>query len=159
MPEYLWHVTLDTGQARRSPRAEVSEATLAIVGPHLRQAIQAGSAPLPMPGGWALKATASGKMLLATIVSPAGVPILTFGVAPRTRDAARLWTIVLGGRSYPAEIEPGQPPAAPWCAVRIETPELVPQIAGWAADYERCIARAWIERRALTKGHEHGRRS
>lgn len=146
MIRYLNHVTLNTGHNRRSPRDEVSDAIVAACGAHLRRALTAGPDGDPVPGftAYALRATSEGRLLLGTIQRRSdGMPALTIGVAPKSRGAAGLWTMLLDRRNYP--VERGQPPVAPWCAVRFERPDLLTGVADWAGDYERCLAWAWIE--------------
>jgi hypothetical protein len=138
---YLNHITLDTGHTRRAPRDEVAPETLQFIGEHLRRAVATGSDPIPdLP--YDLRASASPPFLLGTIMD-GSAPILTFGVAPRARGAARLWAMLIEGRGYAAEA--AQPPPAPWCAVRFDLPHLLPKISTWAAAYESRVAWAWIE--------------
>jgi hypothetical protein len=139
---YLNHITLDTGHNRRSPRSEVSDEAIAMVGAHLRRAIAAGSDPIPTRP-YDLMATAVGRYLICTIMD-GSMPALTFGVAPRARGAKKLWDVLVANRGYP--VDTAQPPGAPWLATRIERADLTRKIATWAADYERICAWAWIER-------------
>jgi hypothetical protein len=142
---YLWHITLNTGDTRKSPRSEVTDAAVTAVLPHMRKALAGSLAEIPFVGeGYRLKATAEGAFLLGTIMV-IGAPALTFGVAPESRDAAQLWKLLHRGPGIVTEA--AQPPAAPWLGVRIDVPHLIPSIAEWAADYERCVAWAWVLKR------------
>jgi hypothetical protein len=139
---YLRHVTLDTGHSRRSPRDEADPAAVAVVEAHLERALAAGGDPI-LDLGYSLEARAAGLGLLGTILTAAGRPVLTFGVAPRGRVSGPLWALLHESRSYPTGRQP--PPQTPWLAARFETAELVPAVAAWAADYERLVAWAWID--------------
>lgn len=148
---YLWHMTLDTGHGHKSPRADVSDVVIKHLRPHLERAIANKTDPVPIDGGYALYATADGAWLLATVLDRDMAPIVTFGVAPRSRGAGRLWQMLHDGRPD-LTTEPAQPPAAPWCAVRIEDQARLLPAVEWIADYERCIAWAWIEMRGDANG-------
>jgi hypothetical protein len=71
-------------------------------------------------------------------------PLVTFGVAHRSRQGAALWTELLKvGPAAPGTREPH----APWCGVHVH-----PSIVGymdalsWLGDFERCVAWAWISK-------------
>ena len=160
MSAYIHHVTLNTGHNRRSPRAEVSDATLALMSPWLQSMVETG-ARLPLPAAslshYSATAMYLAGALVATIYAPRGPhtpgkphdgdaePMVTIGVAQRSRQGADLWGLMLA--TFGAA--PGcQRPAEPWCAVAL----LPAMIAHGAAvvdllgDLERCIAWAWITR-------------
>lgn len=155
---YLHHITLSTGHTRRSDRAEVSGETLARVGPWLAALVESGKpAPLPVSGlsEYTGHATVVDGALVVTISGPeqtegpmAGKapPLVTVGVAKRSRHGAALWPLMTGPVMTPAK--PGiQRPGEPWAAVAIwPTLALHPEAAGWLGDLERCIAWAWMDR-------------
>jgi hypothetical protein len=151
---------LSTGHLRRSPRDEVDGETLARVAPWLAAAVEPGQAmPLPVSAlarYTALAAVLDGS-LLVTISGPpqaggpmrgTAPPLVTLGVAQRSRHGAALWPLLTGPHMPPAK--PGVvQPAAPWCGVVLwPTIMLHPNAMEWIGDLERCIAWAWIERRA-----------
>lgn len=155
---YINHITLATGDCRRSPRAEVDDATLAVLVPWLKKAIASGNIePLPVPqlshyGARAIKETG----LVVTIYGPRGphtpgqphsgesLPLVTLGIAQRSRESGDLWAMLrasFGGK-------PGvKTPAAPWVAVSIHE-NIVAYLDAlqWLGDLERCIAWAWVTR-------------
>lgn len=155
---YLNHITLSTGHTRRSPRAEVSGETLARVAPWLAALIESGQpAPLPVSNlaGYTGHATVMDGALIVTISGPALTdgpmagkppPLITMGVAKRSRHGATLWPL-LTGPVMPAA-KPGiVRPSEPWAAVAIwPTIALYLDAAQWLGDLERCIAWAWMER-------------
>lgn len=107
---------------------------------------------------WTLTATAEGRCAVIctawrhTLVR-GGVerlPIATFGVARESRCGASLWKVLHGEAThYPTD--PSTPPGAPWMAARREATAAY----DWGpskrnemmalADFERCIAWAWVE--------------
>jgi len=149
-PAYLWHITLDTGHSRRSPRAEVDAEVVATMADFLASA--AGTRrfePMPGPPGYAARVSADGGMLMVTIVRSGTppAPLVTLGVATRSRHAARLWQILHDDTLMPPQTDPGDVPSPPWLAVRMEIGILTdPSAVDWLADAERCIAWAWIDK-------------
>jgi hypothetical protein len=156
---YITHVTLQTGHARRSPREEVSDATLALLSPWLDQLLAAGT-PLPLPvpalSHFAASATVDNGALLLTLFAPLGphqtgkpakaeLPMVTLGIAQRSRHGAQLWPLLA---QLPGIATGLERPAEPWCAVVLH-PTLAAYHgdAAWMGDFERCVAWAWITRR------------
>lgn len=138
---YLYHVTLDTGDIGTFGRSDVSKGDLDIVAAHLKRALDVGKDIIPATG-CTLKATHAGSFLLGTILNFTGVPLLTFGVASRARDAGKLWEMLTTERELAAD--PGEVPPAPWVATRLEAGASRATLASWMPDYQRCIAWAWI---------------
>lgn len=157
---YLNHITLSTGHTRRSPRSEVSGETLARVGPWLAALVESGQpAALPVSSlaEYSGHASVFDGGLIVTISGPAPAsgpmagkapPLVSMGVAQRSRHGAALWPLMTGPVMPPAR--PGlQRPAEPWAAVAIWTTiALHPDAVEWLGDLERCIAWAWLERKA-----------
>jgi hypothetical protein len=142
MSDYIYHITLDTGDIASTPRSAVSDNALVTLGAHLKRAIAAKRDIIPTTA-CTLMASHAGPLLLCTILDIGGRPVLTFGVAPRARGADTLWTMLTQNRQFDAE--PGDPPPAPWVAVRMDAGASSANLADWMGDYERCIAWAWIE--------------
>ena len=156
---YLNHITLSTGDLRRSPRHEVTDSTLRYLVPWLDSAIAAGTlSPLPIPAlaHFSVRATVEGGALVATLLAPLGphtrgkpysgetLPLVTVGVSQRSRQGAELWAMLVG--QFGAV--PGlKMPDEPWCAVALH-PGVIgyPDDIGWLGDFERCIAWAWMTR-------------
>lgn len=143
-PTYLWHLTLDTGHGRRSYRDEVDDTVVALLGQQLGEML-AGLQVEVMPGYRLTGAAASGA-LLATVSGQDG-PLATIAVAPSGRTSARLWEELR--KPGNGAVAVGNPPQPPWCAVRLYPALLADAEAiGRLGDLERCVAWAWIERRA-----------
>jgi hypothetical protein len=153
---YITHVTLGTGHSRRSLRDEVRGDVMDVVAPWLSDAL-VGEAAVPLPvevlseftaqplttsGG--LVVTVSGPDILSLVPDPGGIPLVTFGVARRSRGAGQLWDQLAKASGATTA-----PPPVPWCAVIIyPTLKAFPDAANWLGDFERCVAWAWIERAA-----------
>lgn len=155
---YIGHITLATGHTSRIKRGDVSGETLARVAPWLAALVESGQpAPLPVSGladytghasvvDGALIVTISGVATTAGPMAGKTPPLITMGVAKRSRQGAALWPLLTGPVMPPAK--PGlQRPGEPWCGVAIwPTIALHPEALEWLGDLERCIAWAWLER-------------
>lgn len=161
---YIAHVTLSTGHLRRSPRSEVDDDTIAILVPWLASARAAGSIPTPLPGeafaGFTAKVLVEQGSLVCTVYGPAGrfphlagmpeaqdgVPLVTFGVAQRSRHSKALWAALVAVSDVPPRCAM---PDSPWCGVVLHpTLPAFQDAAEWLGDFERCVAWAWISRNA-----------
>lgn len=157
---YLAHLTLTTGHLLRSYREEVGDETIALLAPWLARAISTGARePLPVASlaHFAASATVECGALLCTVWGPpvsqqsaasvppaSGVPLVTLGVAQRSRHAAALWPLLV---TLPGAAAGLQRPPPPWCAVSLQPGVLLhPAASEWLGDLERCIAWAWITR-------------
>lgn len=141
---YLSHLTLDTGHVLRAPRKELDEAVLTIVRQGIDEALY-GLSPVIRPG-YTLSATQEHGALLATVLTETREPICTIAVACDARQGESLWAALKDPEPGGA-IAIGEPPAAPWCAVRLY-PGLASHVGAlaWLGDFERCVAWAWIDR-------------
>lgn len=135
----ILHVTLQTGHTSRSYRQDVTDATIAT----LRPLVGAdGDYAIPGVPARSLRVTRAGRLLLATILSES--PICTLAVADRSVGAERLWQMI--HERTKAATDPKRPPAAPWCAARLEPGFAAsPEDADWLADFRRCLAWAFLE--------------
>jgi len=145
---YITHLTLSSGNSRRSPRAEVGDDTLQMLVPWLRKAVAAGTRqPLPVEGLdlYSVLALVQDGALVATVYAGADAPLVTIGVAQRSRQGSALWDSMLTTFAAAPGLER---PAEPWCAVALHAALLAHPDAGeWLGDFERCLAWAWITRR------------
>lgn len=152
---YIKHLTLQTGHTSRINPGDVSGEALARVGPWLAALVESGqSAPLPVSGlaDYTGQAAVFDGALICTISGPApqygpmagkAPPLVSIGVAARSRHGAALWPLMTGPVMPPAK--PGiNRPGEPWAAVAIwPTIALYPCAIDWMGDLERCIAWAW----------------
>lgn len=158
---YLTHITLSSGHANRSERANVSDETLSVVAPWLLAAVASGRrVPLPVEplSHYSAVALVQDGALVVTLYGPQGphetgkpalasdgIPLVTLAVAQRSRHAAKLWPLMVAQFGAKAGITV---PTAPWCAVAVH-PSICAHMGAldWLGDLERCIAWAWITRR------------
>ncbi len=156
---HINHITLNTGHLARSERAEVNDATLDVLVPWLAEAESTGAhVPLPVAAlsHYSAQVIMQSGALIVTIYGPAGphnvgsphvgdpLPLITMGVAQRSRQGAPLWSQLVDAFGARSGL---QKPAEPWCAVAIH-PGIgaYSDTAHWIGDLERCIAWAWITR-------------
>jgi hypothetical protein len=157
------HVTLSTGHARDSSRAEVADATLKVLAPWLDRALETGGRPVPLPvpslASFSAVAIPQGRGgLVVTLYGPAGphipgrtapagqagIPLVTFGIGlgPEESDIWEQMAEAFG-------VAPGlEFPPGPWCAAFLHAAAAAyPHSLTWLGDFERCVAWAWISRR------------
>lgn len=147
---YLHHVTLLTGHVARQQRADIADAAVAAVSDLLDAALQGGHPALPIDGGaWLLNASAEGKSLIATVWRgpwATRIPIITIGVALKSRSAQRLWRVLHDRSQVPLATTAALPPPVPWIANRIEPGAMLhPEAMTWTGDFSRCLGWAWME--------------
>ena len=156
---YLNHITLATSHMARTSRADVAPDVTALLADWLPGAINSGQThPLPVPSlsHFGAQVLVQDGGLVVTVVAPVGphqhgkphagqtMPLVTFGVAQRSRQGAALWAMLI--KAFGSA--PGlQQPGTPWCAVAIH-PSITayPEPVDWLGDFERCVAWAWLTR-------------
>jgi hypothetical protein len=145
---YLNHITLSTGHTRRSPRAEVSDDTIKALSPWLQAAIEYKD-DYPLPGllgardGFVAQVSIEHGALLCSVGQRQSGPLLTFGVAARSRQSGELWAMLC---TQYGSADALTAPGTPWCAVALH-PAFARQhgVAAWIGDFERCVAWTWLE--------------
>lgn len=152
----MQHVTLDTGHARHSPRAEVADTAVVTMRDSLAEALAPPGGRVPVPGvpGYSYNATALGSALLVTLWGTAAgdvPPVVTFGIAREAGAGRALWRQLHQPRGglerTPYRTDAAAPPRAPWLAARLEIGSRLVDAGDllWMADFERVTAWAWIE--------------
>ncbi|HEX5539880.1 MAG TPA: hypothetical protein VFX01_08855, partial [Methylophilaceae bacterium] len=149
---YINHITMTTGHNARTSRADVADDVLAVVAPWLSEILNSGGThPLPVQtlSHYSAIALAQDGGLLMTIYGPAGphepgkpanaaIPLVTFGVAQRSRHGRPLWDMLLARFEHKKNIEQ---PGTPWCAVVVHPSSSAHRsVFSWLADFERCCA-------------------
>lgn len=155
-PRYLEHLTLLTGDTRRSWREDVPDDVLDLLRPLLDRAIATGGhVPLPdvvSPRCTITAVAARARALLVTVWGPPAVygvpasptPLVTIGVAPTSLASAELWRRMAPGGGEEQLPQPDAP-SVPWLAVKLhDTATLWPEALSWLGDFERCLAWAWV---------------
>lgn len=149
-PRYLHHVTLTTGDVRRSPREEVSPEALADAQQLLVYVLQLDAPPrviMPALGDYTLTARASGRCLLGLVRAPQEIdPLATIGIAAHSRCGAWLWRDLHGGQT-PVVTDRERCPPEPWVASALHPRAAAhPGAMLWLGDFERCLGWAWLAR-------------
>ena len=151
----LAHLTLQTGNLRFVPAAEVSAGDLAGPRELLDAALAAAegdSVPMPGTDGWHLTAgeEAEGNLLVFALWPPTAAPGDT--AVAQCVCARRTTPLTTGlyqglrhdwGEQIPIA-DPDLP--TPWLIVELDLVQLVawPDAATWLGEAERCIAWAWL---------------
>lgn len=152
LERYILHVTTNTGHRRRSFRSEVADSVVNTLRPLVERAIAGERVEIPQLDGYTMTAERHGWCLLVTLWgrSPSSddpLPILTTGVAPRSRCGARLWRR-LHETATPLATGTDWTPPPPWVADRIEAGSALHLDAmHWTGDFARCIAWTWMDMR------------
>ena len=138
----------------------MADEALAVVAPWLQSIVRSGQkSPLPVAAlsHFGAVAYVQDGGLVVTVYGPSGphrlgqpksadIPLVTFGVAQRSRHSEPLWAMLMANFEHPAGIKQ---PGTPWCAVVMHLSIMAYADAiGWLADFERCCAWAWITRNA-----------
>lgn len=156
---YINHITLSIGHNARTSRADMAPAVTQLLASWLPATINSGQQhPLPVPelSHFSAQVFVQDGALVVTVSAPVGphrqgkthagqtMPLVTFGVAQRSRQGAPLWSMLVSAFGSVAGL---QQPGTPYCAVAVH-----PSIAiykgpvEWLGDFERCVAWAWITR-------------
>lgn len=152
---YIRHITLSTGHTSSVEQDDVSGETLARVAPWLSALVESGAAmaiPASTLSGYTAQAVVVEGALVLTVSGPAltsgpmagkAPPIVTIGVARRSRHGSALWPLMTGPVMPPAKAGLSRP-AEPWAAAAIwPTAAGYPDAMEWLGDFERCVAWAW----------------
>ena len=137
MTKILRHLTLQTGQLRRSPRAEVSDEVLDSWHFLLTQALESGPAELPHTSA---RLFASSAHDLFTFEWRDGDHVLSSCAVSRT-ETPEVLTFLAGLRR---DYQVPDPLAWPWLVVGLGG-EIRLERAEWLGDSEKGLAWAWIE--------------
>ena len=143
---YISHITLSTGSIARTHRTDVADDVVAALRSWLKEALTyKGDFPLPdvlgVSDGHRAQVTVQKGALVCTVFGPLLVPLVTFGVAERSRHA-HLWVTMVAQFGARDGIKV---PGTPWCAVALHPAYSAHQDASWMGDFERCVAWARIE--------------
>jgi len=131
----LCHYTITTGHVRQSSRAEVGDDVVTALQPLLRPGEHAMPAP---PGGYRVRVTVDGMTLAATVVTDAGVPLVTSLVCLDQAGLDAVLRVTGAIAAVPLPLP---------CVLDELHPTLAldPGAAGWTGDWSRCLGWAWVE--------------
>ena len=142
---FIHHVTLNSGHARPSPRAEVADHVVSALQP-----LVAAEAETTLPildTSYNLHIKRNDGAYLAVVEDDEATSLITVAISRRNRNGAALWRSL---HVWPGELatRADLPPDAPWLAARIEPDGFADsELLTWVGDFERCLAWAWLERR------------
>ena len=133
----------------------------------LHEAFRHGGGPMLVPG-WRLRSTQGERGSLLFTLHRGEEPIVTCGVAPDKTAADEVWPVLQGmyldlfdrGQQCIATFErmylqtadwelANKPESTPWLAVVLVAMSNVYVTESWIADFERCIAWAWLDESGL----------
>lgn len=146
----LYHITLDTGDAAMIPASHVQPKTMAVMRGILATLSAGSPAMLPVPGEWRVTAGQdAGRCLSAMVEARIGeewVGVVWLGVAQHSRCGASLWVDMHSLPISQPKTNADRQPATPWLASRMLPGSVLihPQSMAWIADFEECLAWAWI---------------
>lgn len=145
---YISHVTLTTGDLARTSRDDVAPEVTSLLAEWLAPIVNSGLRhPLPVPelAHFSAQAAVQDGSLLVTVYAGPTVPLVTFGVARRSRHGPALWALLTAAFETRAGLVM---PASPWVAVALHPALSAGAVApDWLGDFERCIAWAWLNAR------------
>lgn len=140
--KYLYHVTVTTGHARKSPRSEVSDDTINILKTWISDMLK-GDLRGIVDSHYSCRAGQYNAKMIEFIISRLSddfkqVDLVRFVVCNHSRRKNVAWALV-GGK--------GDAPDTPFCAVQLFDNFLLQDLEhlSFFGDFERCIAWAWLD--------------
>lgn len=145
-PDWFWHLTLNTGETRKSYRNEVSNDVIAamrdmdLIKPH---------ADLPIPGAYKLDTTLDQGAAAFTVLNRE-IPLVHCVLAVDSDDTA-YWEFIerlylsTTDKSPVDWVMPIKPVSVPWLAVAILGLHHDPDAVQWLGNFERCMTWLLIE--------------
>lgn len=141
--KYIWHVTTSTGHSRKSPKSEVKYETIAILKTWISDMLK-GELRGIFDTNYACRVGVKNNKMIEFVISRLNdnfehTDLVRFVVCSHSSRKRAAWGIVDGV---------GDAPNVPFCAVNLITNNVIKQDLdhiGVFADFERCIAWAWLE--------------
>lgn len=157
--QYMNHITLTTGHNRKSPRSEVSQKTIDLIAPWLKEAIKSEK-PISLPrkdlSNYTALVSESDDGLIVSVFGQSKqiengrpLPLVTFHVVRKEGSAAEMWKHAQA--PYMLPIASGlKCPAVPFAAVSTwPTSFMFFDALVWLGDFERCVAWTWLEQQEI----------
>lgn len=145
---YIQQVMLNTGSIARVERIDVSDDVVAVLGAWIEEGL-AGNGDISLPDVlgvsdiYRAQVTKNSGGLVCTVFGSLLVPLVTFGVAARSRQA-HLWTTMVEQFGVKDGIKT---PDAPWCAVMLHPAYQAHQGAlSWMDGFVQSVAWARLKR-------------
>ncbi|MNW48698.1 hypothetical protein D3C74_260750 [compost metagenome] len=135
--EYLNHVTLNTGHARKTYSHEVDKRIYFILKNILKDAM--GSQGAKIFDNYTVKITKVGEGAVSTLFGSSGAPILT--TACSKDDDGSLWRMLHSTFNGQLATKEDKPTSTPYIADRLEVGSVLHMDAlKWTGDFSRCFA-------------------
>lgn len=135
--EYINHITLNTGQVRKSYANEIDKGLYFTLNRVLKEAITSEGATLFEK--YTVKTTKVGPSAITTVYGPESMPILT--TACSKNDDGSLWRMLHDTYAGPLATNANSPVPSPYVADRIEVGAMKHMDAlVWTGDFARCVA-------------------
>lgn len=145
---YIRHITLQTAHSRNIEKSEISAESIefctdlitsCLLNPNEKVSIK------NFDGYYFSAGNTGGKSLFGTVWY-GELPLVTFVVAKKSRNAAKVWQELHRNVTLEAKTDVKDVPSVPFIAVSVQvTANLVPDAMSWLGDFERCIAWAWMD--------------
>lgn len=152
--KYINHVTLNSGSVAQQRRSDIEDEVISSLSDVLDAMLQGSKVPIPGCPGYFVYGVNQGPNLIATICAgdpqdrKTWVPLVTTGVAVKSRSARKLWDLLHKDPNTPVVTDPGQWPPVPFVADRIESLDTDHLEAfAWTGDFCRSLAWAWADYR------------
>lgn len=148
----LRHLTLATGHISHPPLDRIDPGELAETLALLPTLTGGARRALPRwvgAPGYEVFAARQGAGLLATVLAPDGIPVMTTGVVRRSLAARAIWDALTTPAADALPLAPGiSRPPAPWVAdlLRVGMTRHM-DTADWSARWSATLAWAWMEYR------------
>ncbi|TYB18508.1 lactate dehydrogenase [Aggregatibacter actinomycetemcomitans] len=140
--KYLYHVTVTTGHARKSPRTEVSDDTINILKTWISDMLK-GDLRGIVDSHYSCRAGQYNAKMIEFIISRLSddfkqVDLVRFVVCNHSRRKNVAWALVDGK---------GDAPDVPFCAVQLLDNFILQDLEhlSFFGDFERCISWAWLD--------------
>lgn len=143
MEKYIYHITTNTGHARKSPRSEVSKYTAALLKPWIEEMIR-GKLRAIVNERYFCRVVQHNSKMIELVISRLNdnfkqIDLVRFVICNHSRKKIFAWNLV-GGK--------GDAPNVPFCAVQLLTENFEQDDFPYTlifADFERCIAWGWLD--------------
>lgn len=144
--QYIHHVTLNTGEVRRSPRGEVDDETISALKPMVVKMLAGGKPGIPNTD-YFINGAGDGNSLVVTIWADDETPVVTIAVVLHSKRGAGLWRMMHDKhKGLALKTLPDDYPPAPWLAARFDPGfYLYNDTWDWLGDFERCLAWTFYE--------------
>ena len=152
-PDYIRHITLQSGHSRDSYAGEVRSDIIALCQVMIEECLATDGRRIEFPSdmgldGYSLMCGKFGGSALTGSVwfgKSEPVPLVNFAIAVKSRSGAALWRAMHEHASIKPATDPARCPPEPWLAVSLE-PDLADyaDALAWLGDFERCLAWAWV---------------